>query len=167
MDIDDSSGGSARRTRILDLPFNFVEQPNTANEKQKDASIEASFVQWRGHLFWYLGQVYARFLQGANQTNVTPVPQEVQEAVDDELEEPWMQRLQEFVSSVDGRLEHTNNTKEASTAAEIRQAFFDSGGDTRKKEIGLGLARKGVQEDTVHIYTGVKRTTERIYKKTK
>ena len=52
VDIDDSSGGSARRTRILDLPFNFVEQPNTANEKQKDANIEASFVQWRGHLFW-------------------------------------------------------------------------------------------------------------------
>ena len=161
VDIDDSSGGSARRTRILDLPFNFVEQPNTANEKQKDANIEASFVQWRGHLFWFLCQVFARFLRGANQTNVTPVPQEVQEAVDDELEEPWMQRLQEFV---DERLEHTNSAKDASTAAEIRQAFFEFDCDTPKKEAGLRLARRGFQEDTVNHYAGPKRTSKRVYK---
>ena len=161
VDIDDSSGGSARRTRILDLPFNFVEQPDTANEKQKDATIEASFVQWRGHLFWYLRQVYTRFLHGANQTNVTTVPQDVQESVDDEMEEPWMRRLQEFI---DEKLEHTNNAKDASTAADIRRAFLDFGSATPKKEVSLRLARKGFQEDTVHHYVGPRRTTKRVYR---
>ena len=44
VDIDDNSGGSARRTRILDLPFNFVEDPQAANEKRKDANLELQFV---------------------------------------------------------------------------------------------------------------------------
>ena len=52
VDIDDSSGGSARRTRILDLPFNFVETPQAANEKQKDANFEAQFASWRPSLFF-------------------------------------------------------------------------------------------------------------------
>ena len=59
---------------------------------------------------------------------------------------------------------HTNSAKEANTASEIRQAFLEFGGDTPKKEVGLRLARKGFQEDTVHFYTGVKRTTKRVYK---
>ena len=120
VDLDDSSGGSARRTRILDLPFIFVEDPQAINEKRKDASIEASFPQWRPSLFFFLCQVCAIFLQDANQTNVSPVPPEVQSTVDENLEEPWMQRLTEFVAD---RLEPAARPKDCSTAAEIRTAF--------------------------------------------
>ena len=88
---------SARRTRILDLPFNFVEEPRDANERQRDASIEEQFPAWRASMFFLLLQVYRRFLHGRPQSNVTPVPAEVSEAVEEELEEEWMQQLATFV----------------------------------------------------------------------
>ena len=162
VDIDDSSGGSARRTRILDLPFNFVETPQAANEKQKDANLEAQFASWRPSLFFFLGLVYARFLQGRNQTNVTPVPPEVSEAVEEELEEEWMRKLTQFVQE---RLEPAPRVKDASSAAEVRQAFFDyCCGEVPKKEVGLRLARKGFAEDSLNYYEGVKRTKKRVYR---
>ena len=130
VDIDDSSGGSARRTRILDLPFNFVEDPQAANERLKDANLELQFTAWRPAFFFFLCQIYARFLQERNQTNVTPVPADVSEAVEEELEEPWMARLVEFTRE---RLEPAAKPSAASSAAEIRQAFFEfCGGEVPK-----------------------------------
>jgi hypothetical protein len=162
VDIDDSSGGSARRTRILDLPFNFVETPQAANEKQKDANLEAQFASWRPSLFFLLCQVYARFLRVRNQTNVTPVPQEVSEAVEEELEEDWMRKLVEFTRD---RLEPAARSKDATSAADIRQAFFDfCCGEVPKKEVGLRLARKGFAEENAHFRNGLTRTSRRVYK---
>jgi hypothetical protein len=161
VDLDDSSGGSARRTRILDLPFNFVEAPEAANEKRKDAALELKFDSWRATLFFLLRLVYRRFLKDKNQTNVTPVPQEVREAVEEELEEPWMERLAEFVRE---HLEAAAHARDSSSAAEIREAFARYCPDVPRKEVGLRLARKGFAEETVHYYSGIKRTTKRVYR---
>jgi hypothetical protein len=162
MDIDDSSGGSARRTRILDLPYNFVEDPVAANEKRKDANLEAQFASWRPSFFYLLCQVYARFLRGRNQTNVTPVPLEVSDAVGEEMEEEWMQKLTQFVQE---RLQPADKPKDASSAADVRQAFFDfCGGEVPKKEVGLRLARKGFAEENAHFRNALTRTSRRVYK---
>ena len=80
VDIDDNSGGSVRRTRIMDLPFNFVEDPQAANEKRTDANLELQFTAWRHSFFFLLCQVYARFLRYRNHTNVTPMPTNVSDA---------------------------------------------------------------------------------------
>ena len=161
VDIDDSSGGSARRTRILDLPFQFVESPQAANERQKDANMEAQFASWRHSFFFLLCQVYARFLRDRNQTNVTPVPIEVSEAVEAELEEEWMMRLVAFTQE---RLEPAARPNLASSAADVRQAFFDfCCGEVPKKEVGLRLARKGFAEENAHFRNGLTRTSRRVY----
>ena len=112
--------------------------------------------------FELLYRVYALFLADRNQTNVTPVPQEVSDAVEEELEEPWMLRLAEFTRD---RLEAAARPGLASSAAEIRQAFFEfCGGEVPKKEVALRLARKGFAEETVHHWVGVRRTTKRVYR---
>ena len=162
VDLDDSSGGSARRTRIVDLPFNFVEAPEAANEKLRDAALEQQFAAWRPGFFYYLSQVYCRFLKDQNQANVTPVPPDIAEAVDAEMEEPWMIKLTGFVRD---RLVPASKPRDASSAAEVRQAFFDyCYGEVPKKEVGLRLARKGFAEDSVNFYEGVKRTKKRVYR---
>ena len=121
VDIDDSSGGSARRTRILDLPFNLVEEPQAGNERQRDAGIEASFPEWRPSLFHLLLIVSLRFPKDKPQSNITPVSQEVMEAVNEELEEDWMRFLSSFVTA---ELRPAANAQDASSAAEVRDAFF-------------------------------------------
>jgi hypothetical protein len=79
-----------------------------------------------------------------SQTNVTPAPADVSAAVEEELEEEWAERLREFV----GRLEPAD-PKSASTAAEIREAFFEfCGGTVPKREVGLKLAGKGFPSNT-------------------
>ena len=161
VDIDDSSGGSARRTRILDLPFNFVENPEAANERRKDANLEAQFPEWNPTFFLLLRLVYRRFLMGRNQTNVTPVPQEVSEAVEEELQEEWMAQLTEFTRE---RLVVAPRPNGASSAADVRQAFFEFCPEVPKKEVGLRLARKGFAEESVNYYEGVKRTKKRVYR---
>jgi len=162
IDLDDSSGGSARRTRILDLPFNFVEVPQAANERQKDAALELSFGDWNPTFFTLLRLVYIRLLAGKNQTNVTPVPQEIVDAVEEELEEAWMPLLVAFVQ---GSLVPATNAKDASSAAEVREAFFAyCGGEVPKKEVGLRLTRKGFMEDTVNYSAAFKKTSKRVYK---
>ena len=106
--------------------------------------------------------IYARFLRDRNQTNVTPVPTDVSDAVEEELEEPWMLRLAEFTHE---RLEPASKPSVASSAAEVRQAFFEfCGGEVPKKEVGLRLARKGFAEESVNYYEGVKRTKRRVYR---
>jgi hypothetical protein len=124
--------------------------------------MEAQFASWRPSFFFLLCQVYARFLRDRNQTNVTPVPIEVSEAVEAELEEEWMVRLVAFTQE---RLEPAPRPNLASSAADVRQAFFDfCCGEVPKKEVGLRLARKGFAEDSVNYYEGVKRTKKRVYR---
>jgi hypothetical protein len=73
-----------------------------------------------------------------------------------------MKRLTQFVQE---RLEPASRPKDASSAAEIRQAFFDyCCGEVPKKEVGLRLARKGFAEETVHYKAGLKPTTKRMYR---
>ena len=161
IELDDSSGGSARRTRILDLPYQFVEDPQTANERLKDAALELKFGDWNASMFTLLKMVYQRFLKGRNQTNVTPVPADVTEAVEDELEEPWMGMLTTFVQEC---LLPTTNARDASSAAEVRTVFFDHcGGEVPKKEAGLRLARKGFMEQSINFCAGLRRTSKRVY----
>ena len=91
---------------------------------------------------------------------MTPVPADVSAAVEEELEEEWAERLREFV----GRLEPAD-AKSASTAAEIREAFFEfCGGSVPKREIGLKLAGKGLSEDYIHLKNGLTRVSKRVYK---
>ena len=52
---------------------------------------------------------------------MTPVPPEVVDAVEEELEEPWMALLEEFVRD---SLMPASKAADASSAAEIREAFF-------------------------------------------
>ena len=162
VDIDDSSGGSARRTRILDLPFNFVEEPRDANERQRNSELEQLFPGWRPSFFFLLLQVFTRFLKDRPQSNITPVPVEVLDAVEEELEEEWMQQLATFVQTC---LRPAASARDATSAAEVRQAFFDScAGSVPKKEVGLRLARKGFAEESANFWVGVARTKRRVYR---
>ena len=63
IEIDDKSGGTTRRTKILDMPYNLVDAPEAANEKQKDPSIEDRFEDWNPSLFYLLMQIYKHLLE--------------------------------------------------------------------------------------------------------
>ena len=92
---------------------------------------------------------------------MTPVPIEVSEAVDAELEEEWMVRLVAFTQD---RLEPAPRPNLASSAADVRQAFFEfCCGEVPKKEVGLRLARKGFAEENAHFRNGLTRTSRRVY----
>jgi hypothetical protein len=59
----------------------------------------------------------------------------------------------------------TANAKDASTAAEVREAFFQfCAGSVPKKEVGLRMSRKGFAEDTANFWAGVKKTSRRVYR---
>ena len=93
--------------------------------------------------------------------HVTPVPDEVQEAGAEELEEPWEERLREFVQK---RMAPTDKPMQASTAAEVREQFFKAAaGDLQQREVRLKLARKGFHETTQAVREGLKKTTKRVY----
>ena len=135
-------------------------EPQAANEKQRDSGLELQFPSWRASLFFLLRLVYLRLMAGKCQGNITPVPAEVTEAVEEELEEEWMQRLTEFMGE---RLRPVSKAGEASTAAEVREAFFQYA-CVPKKEVGLKLARKGFAEETASLWSGVSRTSKRVYR---
>ena len=64
-----------------------------------------------------------------------------------------------------GCLRPAPSARDASSAAEVRQAFFDfCAGCVPRKEVGLRLARKGFSEESSHYYRGVVRTTRRIFR---
>ena len=93
---------------------------------------------------------------------MTPVPPEVVDAVEEELEEPWMALLEEFVRD---SLMPASKAADASSAAEIREAFFNHcHGQVAKKEIGLRMARKGFAEDIARYWNGITRTSRRVYR---
>ena len=59
----------------------------------------------------------------------------------------------------------TASARDAASAAEVRQAFFDScAGSVPKKEVGLRLARKGFAEESANFWVGVARTKRRVYR---
>ena len=105
--------------------------------------------------------VYKRFLRERPQANITPVPQAVADAVDEELEEDRMRDLARFVQD---RLRPAKNGQHASSAADIREAFLVQAVGVPKKEVGLRLARKGFAEEGVNYYDRARRTKRRVYK---
>jgi hypothetical protein len=63
------------------------------------------------------------------------------------------------------RLEPVPRPNLASSAADVRQAFFDfCGGEVPKKEVGLRLARKGFAEETVNYWACTRKTSRRVYR---
>ena len=64
-----------------------------------------------------------------------------------------------------GSLVAATNARDASSAAEVREAFFAyCGGEVPKKEVGLRLTRKGFMEDNLNYFAGVKRSSKRVYR---
>ena len=115
-------GGLARRTKVVKFPFNFVMTPEAPNEKQRDPSIETKFGGWRNDLFWVVYSIYETLMKPYSLDFVLPVPQEVSEDVDDELQEDWMMLLEAFKNE---RLTPASEAKLASSIGEVRDAFFE------------------------------------------
>ena len=64
-----------------------------------------------------------------------------------------------------GCLRPAASARDASSAADIRLAFFEScAGCVPKKEVGLRLARKGFAEESANFWSGVARTKRRVYR---
>ena len=162
LEIDDPGKGSKRRTRIFDMPFNFVAHPAAANEKQIVPDLEDEFPARNPSFFFLLCQVRRILLSPSSNGEVQPVPDEVRQAVDEELREPWMDDLDRFVAS---QLRCVTKAWEASSAADVREAFASRCDSLQKREVGLQLAAQGFKEETKH-YVDMsthKRTTKRIY----
>ena len=142
------------------MPFNYVDEPSAPNERKKDPNIEDDFERNNPSFFYLLIQIL-RILLSKPANHVAPVPDEVQEAGAEELEEPWEERLREFVQK---RMAPTDKPMQASTAAEVREQFFKAAaGDLQQREVRLKLARKGFHETTQAVREGLKKTTKRVY----
>jgi hypothetical protein len=160
LDLDDKGGGSQRRTRILDMPFNYVDEPSAPNERMKDPNIEDDFERNNPSFFYLLIQIL-RILLSKPANHVAPVPDEVRDAGAEELEEPWEACLCEFVRK---RMAPTEKPTQASTAAEVREEFFKAAaGGVPQREVRLKLAHKGFHETTQAVREGLKKTTRRVY----
>ena len=161
IDIDDKGGGTKRRTRILDMPYNFVDCPQAPNERQKESGIEDQFEARNPSFFFLLLQVYRILLSAKSTDHVTPIPLDVQEAGAEELAEPWMAKLDEFVREC---LRPTDKVAQASTAAEVRKAFFNACDNLlQEREVKLKLSLKGFHESTQAVKNALQKTTKRIY----
>jgi len=71
-----------------------------------------------------------------------------------------MRHLAAFISA---RFRPAASAQDASSAAEIRDAFFSYSGSVPKKEVGLRLSRRGFAEDSVNFWDGPRRTKKRVY----
>ena len=91
---------------------------------------------------------------------MTPIPLDVQEAGAEELAEPWMAKLDEFVREC---LRPTDKVAQASTAAEVRKAFFNTCESLQEREVKLKLSLKGFHESTQAVKNALQKTTKRIY----
>ena len=161
IDIDDKGGGTKRRTRILDMPHNFVDCPQAPNERQKDSGIEDQFEGRNASCFFLMLQVYRILLSAKNTDHVTPIPLDVQEAAAEELAEPWMAKLDEFVFNC---LRPTDRVVQASSAAEVRKAFFNACDNLlQEREVKLKLSLKGFHESTQAVKGCLQKTTKRVY----
>ena len=93
--------------------------------------------------------------------HVTPIPLDVQEAGAEELAEPWMAKLDEFVREC---LRPTDKVAQASTAADVRKAFFNACDNLlQEREVKLKLSLKGFHESTQAVKNALQKTTKRIY----
>ena len=143
------------------MPYNFVDRPQAPNERQKESGIEDQFEARNPSFFFLLLQVYRLLLSAKSTDHVTPIPIDVQEAGAEELAEPWMAKLDEFVR---GRLRPTDKVAQASTAAEVRKAFFNACDNMlQEREVKLKLSLKGFHESTQAVKGAVHKTTKRIY----
>ena len=90
------------------------------------------------------------------------MPDEVKQAVDEELREPWMDDLDRFVTS---KCSCATQVAQASTAAQVREAFASQCNSLQKREVGLKLAAQGFQEESKNYMdtSTYKRTTKRVY----
>ena len=90
------------------------------------------------------------------------MPDEVRQSVDEELREPWMDDLDRFVAS---QLRCVAKASEASSAADVREAFAQRCDSLQKREVGLKLAAQGFNEEAKHYMdmNTYKRTTKRVY----
>jgi hypothetical protein len=160
--IDDNSKGTVRRTCIVDLPWNFVDNPTAPNEKKARPEIEDQFPSWNQSFFGLLRVMYLTFFRGRECCNVTPVPSEVKESVEEELEEAWVEKLRGWKEIF---LETTQSVEEADTAGALRDDFFNyCGRELPKGEVKMKLAAKGFAETKVNFMSGPGfRTTKRVY----
>ena len=111
--------------------------------------------------FYLLLQVYRILLSAKSTDHVTPIPLDVQEAGAEELAEPWMAKLDEFVR---GSLRPTDRVANASTAAEVRKAFYNAcGNELQEREIKLKMSLKGFHESTQAVKGALQKTTKRVY----
>ena len=89
-------------------------------------------------------QICKQLLKDSTSATATPVPAEVVEAANEELREPWMDRLDEWTREL---VRPTDSVKDAATAATVRDSFFETcTGELQKREIGMRLAQKGFHE---------------------
>ena len=92
---------------------------------------------------------------------MTPIPLDVQEAGAEELAEPWMAKLDEFVGDC---LRPTDKVVHASTAADVRKAFFNACDNLlQEREVKLKLSLKGFHESTQAVKGALQKSTKRIY----
>ena len=131
---------------MLDTPYNFVDGPQAPNERQKKSGIEDQFEARNTSFFFLLLQVYRILLSVKSTDHVTPIPLDVQEAGAEELAEPWMAKLDDFVREC---LRPTDKVAQASTAAEVRKAFFNACDNLlQEREVKLELSVEGFREST-------------------
>ena len=124
------------------------------------ATQAARWMKSPNEMDWQELNALARFLKDHPRSNITPVPAEVTEAVDEELEEEWMKQLTAFAATL-----RPSHARGASSAAEVRQAFYQfCGGSVPRKEVGLRMARRGFAEESVNVYNGVVRSKRRAYR---
>ena len=144
------------------MPHDFVDAPEAVNEKQKDSITEDRFEDWNPSMFFLLMQIYKQLLKDSTSATVTPVPAEVVEAANEELREPWMDRLDEWTREL---VRPTDSVKDAATAATVRESFFETcTGELQKREIGMRLAQKGFHESPPKPYKEkLKTLSKRIY----
>ena len=143
------------------MPYNFVDCPQAPNERQRESGIEEQFEARNPSFFFLLLQVYRILLSAKSTDHVTPIPLDVQEAGAEELAEPWMAKVDEFVREC---LRPTDKVAQASTAAEVRKAFFNTcDGLLQEREVKLKLSLKGFHESTQAVKTALQKTTKRIY----
>ena len=143
------------------MPYYFVDEPSAPHERKKDPNIEENSEQNNPSFFYLLIQVL-RILLAKPANHVAPVPDEVEEAGAEELEEPWEARLKDFVSK---RMAPTDVLSHANTASEVREQFSrEVVGDVQQRDVRLYLARIGFHETTHAVREGTKKSKKRIYR---
>ena len=112
--------------------------------------------------FCLLCQVRRILLSPSSNGEVVPVLDEAKEAVDEELGEPWMGDISRFVAN---QLQCVTQAAQASSAAEVREAFAARCNSLQKREVGLKLVAQGFKEESTHYMDmgTLNRTTERVY----